>query len=109
MHPVRGVAILESVGEVLRDVIPIVRLHHEHNLNPDVEVPDLPGVRLNRELTLCIGTIAVADAYDAIVSDRPYRSGKLPWQAFQEIEAHSGTQFDPEVVEAFRHVISRKI
>jgi putative nucleotidyltransferase with HDIG domain len=108
MHPVRGVVILQSVGEVLRDVIPIVRLHHEHYLNPESKLPDLPDVKLDKELRLCIGTIAVADAYDAIVSDRPYRSGKLPWQAYQEIEAHSGTQFDPEVVEAFRRVISRK-
>jgi len=109
MHPLRGVAILQSVGEVLRDVIPIVRLHHERNLNPEVELPDLPDVKLDREMRLCIGTISVADAYDAIVSDRPYRSGKLPWQAFQEIEEHAGTQFDPEVVRAFRNVISRKI
>jgi len=109
MHPLRGAAILQSVGVVLRDVIPIVRLHHERNLNPEVEIPDLPHVKLDRELRLCVGTIAVADAYDAIVSDRPYRSGKLPWQAAQEIEAHAGTQFDPEVVAAFKRVISQKI
>lgn len=109
MHPLRGAAILQSVEVVLRDVIPIVRLHHQRNLNADVEIPGLPHVKLDRELRLCIGTIAVADTYDAIVSDRPYRSGKLPWQAFQEIEAHAGTQFDPEIVEAFKRVISRKI
>ncbi len=107
-HPIRGAAILKSAEVFLRDVIPIVRLHHEHNLNPDIQVPDLPNLKLDKELRLCIGTIAVADTYDAIVSDRPYRSGKLPWQAAQEIEAHVGTQFDPEVVEAFKRVIRRK-
>lgn len=109
MHPIRGAAILKSAEVFLRDVIPIVRLHHEHNLNRETEIPDMPDLKLDRELMLCIGTIAVADAYDAIVSDRPYHSGKLYWQAAQEIEAHVGTQFDPEVVEAFKKVISRKI
>ena len=108
-HPIRGAAILKSAEVFLRDVIPIVRLHHEHNLNPEMKIPDMPDLKLDRELMLCIGTIAVADTYDAIVSDRPYRSGKLDWQAAQEIEAHVGTQFDPEVVEAFKKVISRKI
>jgi len=108
-HPLKGAAILRSVEVVLRDVIPIVRLHHQRIVNPDVRVPGLPDMRLDRELRLCIGTIAVADTYDAIVCDRPYRPGKLPWQAVEEIEAHSGTQFDPEVVKAFKKVMSRKM
>ncbi len=109
MHPLRGAEILQSAEAVLRDVIPIVRLHHEPILNGGVKADGLPGVQLDREQRLSIGTIAVADAYDAIVSDRPYRSGKLPWQAVQEIEDNAGKQFDPEVVEAFRRVISRKL
>ncbi|NQT84846.1 HD domain-containing protein [bacterium] len=108
-HPLKGAAILRSAGEVLRDVVPIVRLHHQDILNPDAEIPHLPHVKLDRELRLCIGIIEVADAYDAIVSDRPYRSGKLPWQALEVIEDSAGTQFDPEVVEAFKKVIARKM
>jgi putative nucleotidyltransferase with HDIG domain len=107
LHPVRGAEILQSAEVVLRDVIPIVRLHHERLASEEAEIPDLPGVKLDREMTLSIGTIAVADAYDAIVSDRPYRSGKLPWQAVQEIEANAGTQFHAEVVKAFKRVIAR--
>jgi putative nucleotidyltransferase with HDIG domain len=107
LHPVRGAEILQSAEVVLRDVIPIVRLHHERVQAEQGEIAELPGVKLDREMTLSIGTIAVADAYDAIVSDRPYRSGKLPWQAVQEIEANAGTQFHPEVVEAFKKVIAR--
>ncbi len=108
MHPIRGAEILRSAEVVLQDVIPIVRLHHERVLNPEAQVPDLPHLKIDRELRLSIGTIAVADAYDAIVSDRPYRRGKLPWQAVQEIASHAGTQFDPEVVAAFKKVISAK-
>ncbi len=107
-HPLKGAAILQSVEVVLRDVIPIVRLHHQYNLDRKTGVPDLPHLKLDRELRLSIGTIAVADTYDAIVSDRPYRPGKLPWQAVEEIEEHVGTQFDPEVVEALKRVMSRK-
>jgi HD-GYP domain-containing protein (c-di-GMP phosphodiesterase class II) len=51
--------------------------------------------------------VAVADAYDAIITDRPYRRGRPPWQAIEEIRKGSGTQFDPIVVEAFERV-SRK-
>jgi putative nucleotidyltransferase with HDIG domain len=108
MHPLRGAEILQSAEVVLRDVIPIVRLHHERVLDDEVETPDRPGVRLDREQRLSIGTIAVADAYDAIVSDRPYRPGKLPWQAVQEIEDNAGKQFDSEVVAAFKKVILRE-
>jgi putative nucleotidyltransferase with HDIG domain len=109
MHPIRGATILRSVEVVLRDVIPLVRLHHQDILHPDAEIPDLPHLKLDRELRLCIGAVAVSDAYDAIVSDRPYRPGKLPWQAMEEIESHAGTQFEPDVVEALRRVIARRV
>jgi len=108
-HALRGAEILRSVEVVLHDVIPIVRYHHERILNPDTETAALPDMKVGPELKLCIGIISVADAFDAIVSDRPYRPGKLPWQAVQEIEANAGTQFDPEVAGALKNVISRKI
>ena len=53
--------------------------------------------------------IAVADVYDAIITDRPYRKGKPPWEAVEEIEKNSGTQFDPEIVKAFKRVIASKL
>ncbi len=108
-HALRGAEILRSVEVVLQDVIPIVRFHHERMVNPEAGAPALPDAKVGPELRLCIGIISAADAYDAIVSDRPYRPGKLPWQAVQEIEANAGTQFDPEVVSALKNVISRKI
>ena len=52
--------------------------------------------------------IAVADGFDAMTTDRPYRKGMLPWQALEEIVKNMGKQFDPEVVEAFKRVISGK-
>ncbi|MEK6583493.1 MAG: HD domain-containing phosphohydrolase [Nitrospirota bacterium] len=100
-HSERGANILNKVGNILSDAVPIVLAHHEYfnkkegdNLKEKADIP--LGARI----------IAVADTYDAIVTDRPYRKGKLPWQALEEIGKSSGTQFDPEVVEAFRHVVS---
>jgi HD-GYP domain-containing protein (c-di-GMP phosphodiesterase class II) len=53
------------------------------------------------EIPLIARIISVADTYDAMVSTRPYRKGLDPKIAFEEISKNSGTQFDPEVVNAF--------
>lgn len=53
--------------------------------------------------------VAVADAFDAMTTDRPYRKGMPPWNAMEEIVAKAGKQFDPEVVEAFKWVITEKM
>ncbi len=50
--------------------------------------------------------MAVADAFDAIQSDRPYRAGRSSEQTVQIIVQDSGTDFDPEIVEAFLEVIA---
>jgi GAF domain-containing protein len=94
-HPVKGVAILESLPS-LRPVLPIVRSHHERwdgRGYPD----GLAGTQIAREARV----VAVADVFDALTSDRPYRRGLPPAQAFAEIERCAGTQFDPACVQAF--------
>jgi HD-GYP domain-containing protein (c-di-GMP phosphodiesterase class II) len=53
--------------------------------------------------------IAVADAFDAMTTDRPYRKGVPPWEALEEIVKNAGKQFDPKVVEAFKLVAKEKI
>jgi hypothetical protein len=57
----------------------------------------LVGNEIPREARI----IHVADAYDAMTSDRPYRKGMTPEQAVAILKAHAGTQFDPDVVAAF--------
>ena len=47
----------------------------------------------------------MVDAYDSMVSDRPYRAGRTALEAMAEVERCRGTQFDPEVVDAFRRVM----
>jgi putative nucleotidyltransferase with HDIG domain len=103
-HTVKGAYILSSVGSVLKEVVPIVIAHHKYFVDTleasDHEIPKTPlGARI----------VAVADAFDAMTTDRPYRKGMPPWEAMEEIIAKRGTQFDPEVVEAFKLVISGKM
>ena len=93
-HAVVGAWMVASVGNT--DVISAVRHHHEHWNGagyPDgLSATDIP---------LFARVIAVADAYDAITSTRPYRAGSGRDEAVAELRAKAQTQFDPDVVEAF--------
>ena len=101
-HSGRGAELLATVGAVLKDSIPLV-LHHHRYYEEGVGAGGVDS----SSLPLGSRIIAVADAYDAIVTDRPYRKGRPPWQAFQEIKESTPAQFDPEVVDAFRQVMSK--
>jgi len=98
-HTERGAQILSSVASVLGDAIPLVRAHHQY-FDQDKQKESPLG-----EMPLGARILAVADAYDAMTTDRPYRSGMPPWKAFEELEQCTGTQFDPEVVECFKTVL----
>lgn len=94
-HVRKGVSILEPVGGSLGRVIPIILAHHERHDGSGYE--SLKG----EEIPLEARILAVADAYDTLTSDRPYRRAVTPFEAKQLIEGGSGTNFDPKVVEAF--------
>ena len=64
---------------------------------------------MEEEIPLLARVLAVADSYDAMTSDRPYRKRRSRIDAISEIEQCSGSQFDPEVVEAFIAVTSHRI
>ena len=103
-HAVKGAYILSSVGSVLKEVVPIVVAHHKYF------VDSLEGSEKDsRKVPLGARVVAVADAFDAMTSDRPYRKGMPPWEAMEEIVAKSGKQFDPEVVSAFKRVMGGKL
>nr|MDP9115634.1 HD-GYP domain-containing protein [Acidobacteriota bacterium] len=94
-HPVIGKRILENV-QGLEPYLEIVELHHE-NLDGSGYPHGLKG----EETPLEARIVKVADAYDAITSDRPYRRGKSHADAIAILRKASGTEMDPEVVEAF--------
>ena len=103
-HAAKGANILSSVGAVLNEVVPIVLAHHKYFMD-DFEA----GANEQIQIPLGARIVAVADSFDAMVTDRPYRKGMPPWKALDELRVKAGTQFDPQVVEAFKRVIAEKI
>ena len=102
-HPGRGALILEPIP-AYKEIIPMVAQHHEW-FNGQGYPQGLAGD------SICLGAriLAVADVYDALISDRPYRPGLEPGRVFAHIEENTGRQFDPSVFEAFRKVMPRHI
>ena len=102
-HPVRGAAILEKNTFFKASHRKIVRNHHERW--DGTGYPDrLAGDTIPPEAQI----VAVADAYDAMTADRPYRKGMPTKQAIDEIIRCTGTQFSPKVVEAFLYLYEHK-
>jgi len=94
-HPAHAESILKPVVE-LNQISKIVRAHHERY--DGTGYPDgLKGL----EIPLAARIMAVADTYDAITSERPYRGAESHSFAVKEIIKYSGVQFDPEVVQHF--------
>ncbi len=94
-HPAKGAQILAHISE-LRDVIAWIRHHHEWydgNGYPDGIDGD--------EIPLQARIIAIADSFDAMTSDRPYRKGMSPGEAIRNMEGFSGSQFDPRILGVF--------
>src|SRR3954470_10238084 len=94
-HPAAGMRILARQPD-FRFVIPYVLFHHEH-----WDGGGYPSRRRGEEIPIEARVLAVADAYDAMTSPRPYRPALSGERALEEIQRCSGTQFDPVVAETF--------
>jgi len=94
-HPTIGYEILNHI-RTLQEVIPGMRHHHER---PDGK--GYPDGLADGKIPFLARIIAVADTYDAMTSDRPYRQGLSDEAAISELRKFSGVQFDETVVEAF--------
>ncbi len=94
-HPRIGQVILEQAA-ALKDAVPIILHHHERYAGHGYPY----GLRGN-EIPLGARIVAIADAYDAMVNDRPYKQSVTHEGAIVELRRHAGTQFDPELVELF--------
>jgi HD-GYP domain-containing protein (c-di-GMP phosphodiesterase class II) len=95
-HTVIGARIL---GPLLREAptsLAIVRSHHER-----LDGSGLPDGLKGEDIPLAARLVSVADAFDAMTSARPYRPSLEVTSAVAELRRHSGTQFDPAMVEAF--------
>jgi putative nucleotidyltransferase with HDIG domain len=97
-HPLHGQQILRGI-EFLQGAARVVAQHHEK-----WDGTGYPCGLQEAEIDICARIFAVADAFDAITSDRVYRRGKTYEAAAQELDDWAGRQFDPKVVEAFHRV-----
>ncbi len=92
-HPIKGAMILSAVS-MFADIVPIVRHHHEH-----VDGNGYPDGLKGDQIDLLSRIISVADAFDAMMSDRHYRRHLSLEETRQQLIQGAGTQFDAEVVE----------
>lgn len=94
-HALRGVAILEAIPQ-FGPILAIIRSHHER-WNGEGYPDGLSG----EQIPMLARIVAVADAFDAMTSNRPYRQALDPADAFAELERKAGIDFDPACVQAF--------
>jgi putative nucleotidyltransferase with HDIG domain len=100
LHPKYGAEILSHIKQ-LKDVIPSVRSHHEK-----IDGTGYPDKLKGDDIPVIAKIIAVADAYDAMTTDRPYRKGMSMEEAFQELKKYAGIQFDKDIVHTFMKVMN---
>ena len=101
-HPMLAGLMISQVG-FLEGAMPILLYHHER-----YDGGGYPFSLAGEAIPLEARIFAVVDSYDAMTSDRPYRDAMSSEAALHEIRSHAGTQFDPQVVDAFDRVIERE-
>jgi putative nucleotidyltransferase with HDIG domain len=102
-HPEMGVEILRYVAD-LANSLPIILNHHEH-----FDGSGYPAGLKGKDIPLEARLLAVADAYDAMTSLRPYHNQRTSQEAIDELRRCAGTTFDPELVELFCSVIQSMV
>jgi len=102
-HPLNSVKIL-SIFPYFREIIPVVRHHHEW-----YDGTGYPDGLMGEEIPLMSRIIMIADAYAAMISERPYRAALTADDALSIIEENKGRQFDPKLVSLFITVVSEDL
>jgi len=100
-HVPRGIEMLEPVGGALRRVIPIILAHHDKFDGTGYNTTSGESIPLEARI------IAVADVYDALTSDRPYRKAMSTFEARDVICNGENTEFDPKVIAAFNSLFRK--
>jgi putative nucleotidyltransferase with HDIG domain len=101
-HPEHGASLVQRMGGMLSNAVPIILFHHEQY--------DGNGYygRSGDQIPLGARIIAVADAFDAMTTDRPYQKARQTWEALEIVGKGKGGHFDPQVVDAFATVMRRR-
>lgn len=101
-HPELGEKIVAQIPQ-LKDALPGVRWHHER-----WDGKGYPDGLAGEDIPLLARILAIADTYDAMTSDRPYRKGMPEQVAVDEIVRNAGAQFDPSLIEGFLNSVGRR-
>lgn len=101
-HPQIGAEIVRDI-HFLKEVVPMILYHHERFDGMGYSM----GLR-GKDIPLGARIIAIADVYQALISDRPYRKAYNKEEALKIIKEGSGSQFDPEIVNAFLQIAQKK-
>ncbi len=101
-HPLLGAQIVEPI-RFLGEAANVIRCHHER-----IDGKGYPHGLKGEEIPLAARIFSIVDSFDAMTSDRPYRAAMPLARAVEEVTAGSGTQFDPDVVEAFLQMVERR-
>ncbi|MBN2119460.1 MAG: HD domain-containing protein [Candidatus Omnitrophica bacterium] len=101
-HPKKGAEILKNL-QALRPAIPIILYHHEK-----YDGTGYPSGLRKKQIPLEARIMSVIDAFDAMVFGRPYKKSLNLEDAIKELEKNKGTQFDPEIVDAFVKTLHSK-
>lgn len=99
MHPVISADIMQPI-DLLAESAEIVRHHHEHH-----DGSGYPDGLAGEEIPTGSRVVLVADAFDAMTTDRPYRRGRSKEEALRVLKEHAGKQFDPRAVDALESII----
>jgi len=99
-HPAHGETILRPIRQ-LHHILPLVRHHHER-----IDGRGYPDRLKGEEIPVGARILHVADSFDSMTADRPYRAAPGKEYAISELKRCSGTQFDPHVVEVFMGILS---
>ena len=101
-HPTAGVELLRDV-EFPWDLLPMIRGHHER-----YDGHGYPDRLAGENIPLAARILCVADVYDALTSQRPYRAAYQPRHAMHLMQGDSGRQFDPVILERFFRIVARE-
>jgi putative nucleotidyltransferase with HDIG domain len=100
-HAARGAEMVRPIGGILADIADAIESHHEN-----YDGTGYQGLK-GEQIPVVARVLAVADVFDALLSDRPYRKSMGIFNALDNLVVSSGSRFDPTVVEALRSIINR--
>ncbi len=101
-HAEDGGAIITAIP-LLAHHTPAVRGHHER-----LDGRGYPDGLASSQIPLAARIVAVADSFNAMIGNRPYRLPMRPTAALEELRRNAGTQFDPDVIEAMNDVLTNR-